>query len=639
MRARGLYPIVLFLLLLTIVTAAQTRAECGTFTTKNSILQRVYWAERIAVKDPDGKIANNTFFIDPHGFVEKYGILAIPSTDSIQKIYSSVTLQYKKSRFIGATAEAASAVAWESQLIIGLGEFLLERAKAEVTLAFADEIKKIFDTAKGSDNYSKELKKLFPNTATMVISLDALAFKSALPNIKAAVEVDFRELSLHLVEMYESSSKDADELRSARVKVLRPLAECVERFINGANPVMAIGEFTCIQEIPPTDRSADKNIKRVGQIRDMLYLLGYVAREYHFEESSQFDFDDVLDKKNRAYHFMGFLIKDLYDETEMFKDLEKTYNDNDRIIYQAAAKYIRDGERYLATLQSAFEQVKQVLDEIKDKAATEEKEGIKENRYVIYSRAFFKTLIVAKEFIPVTNTIDRQELAEAYSLIERLNGLNESIIEKNYARVISYTIMLVKNNFGIDIKEKPMRFVTLASNLAAAKTSDDMKTAIAAFADPVGSYKGKRNSGFGVSLNSYFGASFGHERLSGDFSDDKIHAINQIGPFLPVGLEFSFGKKWNFYKGLIITVIDLGNYASFRINDVDTVDNNPEIGFGQVFAPGAYLVFGFLNNPITIGAGVQYAADIRKLEDDEAEKLSALRIGAFIAIDLTLFRF
>jgi len=184
----------------------------------------------------------------------------------------------------------------------------------------------------------------------------------------------------------------------------------------------------------------------------------------------------------------------------------------------------------------------------------------------------------------------------------------------------------------------------LASNIASAQDSESVAKAIEDFADPVGSFKWKRNENWKCyfSINGYMGGAYGSEELS----DDAFNEGNHFSVFAPVGLEFGIATGIWFPStiGIFGSVIDVGTLASYRLSETisaegDTVSNNPQVKFKNIIAPGIFLVFGISKTfPITLGLGYQYAPSLRSIENTD-EIVNALRFSSFLAIDLNILKF
>jgi hypothetical protein len=187
------------------------------------------------------------------------------------------------------------------------------------------------------------------------------------------------------------------------------------------------------------------------------------------------------------------------------------------------------------------------------------------------------------------------------------------------------------------------RGVTFASELADASSADQVNAALARLADSGEGFLGKRNTVRArLTLNAYGGA-------YGGFETAENRTSTFAGLYLPVGLEITFpGNLGRMLHrkvgtlGLFVQAVDLGALASWRLNGDDKVEQRPEVGLAQVFSPGAFAVVNISGAPLTLGYGLSWAPELRKLKEEDvtagsAGRVTAWRHGMFIAFDIPLF--
>jgi hypothetical protein len=228
--------------------------------------------------------------------------------------------------------------------------------------------------------------------------------------------------------------------------------------------------------------------------------------------------------------------------------------------------------------------------------------------------------------------------------------LLRAALNKDYVNASVQVILLVKTMEGGDLPPWT-QYLPLLAELAQADTSDKVQHVVEQLAAPVGSYRGKRGGGNRmISINGYLGVQGGYEWL-GEKGIPKAGSA-QYGIFAPIGVESAWGFGKNSSIGVLLTVIDLGALVSFRTSsdstphtagmDTVTVEQSPQIGLSQVFSPGLYVVYGIPWTPLTIGAGGSVSPELRSVKFTSTgveEKAGAFRVGAFLAVDITIFPF
>ncbi len=219
---------------------------------------------------------------------------------------------------------------------------------------------------------------------------------------------------------------------------------------------------------------------------------------------------------------------------------------------------------------------------------------------------------------------------------------------------------------------KILKYGTFMANIVQSDSSEQIRAVIEAAALPVGSYSIKRASRWNVSLNAYLGGYYGNETL--DTEPLVLEAKSTtFGVIAPIGIAGSYGSKAGSFS-IYLSLIDLGAFASFRLQTVsmdstiatgpgmmdttkikvtDEANILPEVTFENIFAPGAYFVYGIPGFPISIGGGVQRGPQLRKITTtaviidtneqvnvNRAEfKSSAWRLSVFVAVDIPLVNF
>lgn len=182
------------------------------------------------------------------------------------------------------------------------------------------------------------------------------------------------------------------------------------------------------------------------------------------------------------------------------------------------------------------------------------------------------------------------------------------------------------------------KYGNLLVTIADAKDSDQILAVLEKTAAPVQSYRLKRASRvFSASINMYPGFAFGREYQldeKGDFTDN----YGQVAAFTtPIGLSLNWGLKRLGTLSAFVSVLDIGAVTAFRLRD--TVSVLPDLKWKNVYAPGAYVMWGIPRSPLTLGAGVQYGPALRTVDvvNGIDIKASHLRYGVSLTVDVPLY--
>jgi hypothetical protein len=190
---------------------------------------------------------------------------------------------------------------------------------------------------------------------------------------------------------------------------------------------------------------------------------------------------------------------------------------------------------------------------------------------------------------------------------------------------------------------------TFVGGLVDARSGKEVESLLNGIADPPGSSRLKRRRPFSVTLNSYVGASLGHEWWSTDMEEESF---TNVAPTLPIGVAFSFltrkklqpsfdkdGKLENRVKRgssftIFASIIDLGSLFNYRFDD-SSAFGNTELTFKNMFKPGAQLQYNFPKSPFYVGVGAQYGPHFREL-NGEVSSVQSTRAFLNIGIDVPI---
>ncbi|MEM1327316.1 MAG: hypothetical protein AAGI23_15240 [Bacteroidota bacterium] len=194
------------------------------------------------------------------------------------------------------------------------------------------------------------------------------------------------------------------------------------------------------------------------------------------------------------------------------------------------------------------------------------------------------------------------------------------------------------------LKKAMVVYGTFMANIVAAQTADQVRGAIKAVAVPPGSSSVKRTAKFNVALNSYFGGGAYQETLTAPQVTQNQQS-SSVGLAVPVGVTASLGglgKNGNWSYSLFVPVLDIGAVTAYRIDqqNVGGSGNLPELTFGNLIAPGGYLIVNLPKSPFSISAGAQFGPQARQITVNGLDlNSSAWRYGATFTIDVPVFNF
>ncbi|WP_420632587.1 hypothetical protein [Candidatus Palauibacter sp.] len=516
-----------------------------------------------------------------------------------------------------------------------VADFLIERAKAELVQNTFSKIVGDFRTG--------DLCKLFPNTHNVLMNPDPLTYRALMPTFKVAVREDLRVLPRNIskdLSIYPKSTTTTRESTTTTrdsetatcesmtttkppdgIRLLSAVSDAFMRLESGADVFLILSELYGLDE----DWTKDG-------LQHGLQVFSKFAREFRawhgFREANSTSsvLNSLLADREKATIFFAFLLSDLK---------------------------ITPPEGFLAYVDDHLPDIRDLAAELAALVAVMEASASENLEQVTSARASVagKIASVFQTAVPLFGNGDeaerwREKIQLAHSLWTAIEG-------RQYHRII----VLIVNQLATegDNSGIPVRLLSFAGSVASAEDAEDLREALEAVADPVGSFRSRRvHNAWSLSLVSYVGLGIGREKITGvgreKIAEDKDGSGGYRGAFAPIGIELSWGTGWSPIAsiGLLGSLVDLGTLVSYRFEEKDfeteggaedTVDDLPDVNLRHVFSPALSLVFGVTkDHPFSFGATWQLAPELRTLKAAE-EQVSVVRWSFFAAIDLTLLRF
>lgn len=342
-------------------------------------------------------------------------------------------------------------------------------------------------------------------------------------------------------------------------------------------------------------------------------------------------------------------------------DLAKITGVNVQFRDMYIALLVRQNEKIIRDLNINVNSVKNLNSFIKEFASSYDAIGKQIN--TIESHTATGTLTLADTQAALTVTInsfgniitilennkiigDQVALKKSIQAGKEINAVFGFITSKKYGlALIHLTTFIIDmdsaNTLDPEQEVKVKKYTAFIANCLDASSKEDLVTALETSANPVGSYRIKRNSTFNIALNAY----------AGGFAGSNFHKDNAtvFGFTAPVGLYLGWGnigkKKADLDKdtgksfGFFIPIVDVGAVTAFRIKDSET--EMADVTWSNVFAPGIYATYGFKKCPISLNAGGQVGPELKKVNSDGTlefvKKEWYWRFG--VVVDISIFDF
>ncbi len=529
----------------------------------------------------------------------------------------------------------------------GLAKFLVKRAKQELLVSFFEKFPEL-------EKKYPEMRVVFPNTCELINNFESWEYANIINTLRESFDKDLQEIATNLPKI---SGIPIDANCKCTPEAVLRIGEYQKFF--ATNKGLAISasliigsQFLSGEKLPEilNNVASSENVAKLnlagnseaGNIKSALNFIRIISNSLRSPDATKSyvtkaEIDALLADPITQNLFFGLVYQQLLIDDVTFNTVK-------------VASLLKPGSINGTTtyINNFITQSQQVTNAIKklneDKAVSGA--NLKADWAAIFN--------AVNNFIPVAANVEvidaRLKLpAGVVKIIEKskfATAIAHDIAIRNYSaaivgllRELHADISDAKTNaaFG-EFKAFFVKYGSFAANVAQAKNSDEVEEAIESVALPVGSASIKKKTCFSIAINSYLGGFYGEEYLADKPIGSRWASIS--GVYAPVGVTFSWSfsaKKRDWSVSGLISVIDIGAVASYRLSDSDA-ENLPEITLQNIFAPGIGVVLGLPNVPVSVGWTYQLGPALREITTAEAvtDQVNR-RWQVFLGVDIPLF--
>ena len=523
--------------------------------------------------------------------------------------------------------------------VAGLADFLVQRTKEELHIAF-------FKDFNEKIKESEELRILFPQTTETMLTIESeiYRFNAFWEALRESFIQDLEILPDNLSDYFQQSSK----IKNPLVRVLG--ADCFEiiSMLKLKRPPMDIIEYLGERALIHTlDMEGDEQLKDFQATLKLIHLfsesLEYIDKSKYWVSPEQFG--DMLRDTLQTDFFLGLVYqkgKDLKVGPSTLGAYMTTLKGDKlaiQLFLRTLRKFIEEGHLLFIQVQ---ETKRQQMNASRGNGQPMTKT---EKNYNFYSFAektinlIDYALTIQRHFVP-DSLLQQQSMYDDYIGSARsINKMIYDIQEQKYAVAIIEAIQVIEKltpDSVLQCEQKIlMKYGSFIAMAVRATTPKEVSQAIEAFALPPGSAAIKKFSDFSIAINAYVGLSGGYEYLNGIEPPTPYYAIAS-----PIGISASWGFREAGSLSIFASILDIGALTAFRFdpNNANTTNPLPDLKFENVFAPGAYLIYGVPKYPLSIGIGGQIGPNLRTVtgQNGAVMQTSGFRLGAFITVDIPI---
>lgn len=577
------------------------------------------------------------------------GLVDLPARKIMRPMWVALPVSESNARGLNAGTPGAGAAGLEEVIVRGLVDFVVRRAKSEGQLYLQRQVR--------DELCTESMRPFFPHLCVAFDELEGQATLVSMSRyIKAAAEQDIlyapEGLLLRWAEVKRAEDAKATTLQKmqdafAFLQVGMAFVRGVERgdpIIPLVNGISELEKIECLSADPNGGVATDCRAIRALRVMALVFRAAFV-------EVSKAEAGKKLDPKFAAFataYRARKLVEEAVGENEYaggwdVTKINRITSELVGVVARVEAVVLR-----VKALEAAIEDLK--ASRATDSTALRQ-EVLRNAAQVVSSSlvalgGMTKAVEVASGVQgDSAQTLDRADkwLAKGSSISLHALELTNAATNRNWAAaavsgvaIARTTAEIMFEDSQIQFPEKFQRFIPLVAEIADAKSSDEVVNSLDVWADPVGGYAGKYERPM-FSIGALFGVSGGGEWIE---QGGKSNTGTSAGLFAPIGIQYTrptgpwWGGRW--YWGGFASVFDVGNLASYQFDGSASDSEAPEYGFKQIVAPGAFFTLGIAESPVVVGAGASFSHGLRQVDGKDA---SSIRAAAFLAMDLTFFRF
>lgn len=494
--------------------------------------------------------------------------------------------------------------------IDALGSVIAERFKQEINIAFLKKFK---------DELDKEpyLGLLFPESKKVLLSSDPYNYPVFMNALKEAFEVDTANLIKNLPSV-------VNQLKPGDPKLMA-LATFLKILPAGNISNVIIKEFNAL--------ASNDSISLNNDVKKTVCGIAFALNAVKTGGVGPGAF---INKTDLGYfNNVGFVtdyVALLFRQNEQY--LEHILSDN-TIAANKITSFVKEAVPAFVSIGAEAQKI--ATENTQKKLTTK---SLVDSYSVVLDN--LKTVMDSyKKYI--NPNIDTKVFNEVYQYSNSAIKIAGFISEKKYGVAfveLTQYIGLLQDSFDTERFSRFKKYTGFISNALAAENKDELMDALDTSAQPVGSYRVKRNSTVDISINAFAGGFVGT-----DFGTKEAVVY---GFTAPVGIYLGFGNIWKKFSenplkdvdgkslGVFFSVIDVGAVTAFRLQDNST--EMADVTWNNVFAPGAYLSFGLGKCPVSLNLGGQMGPELTKINADGTPEFVTKewywRFGAVIDIPL-----
>jgi hypothetical protein len=512
-----------------------------------------------------------------------------------------------------------------TNLFNGVSQFLIERAKAEVNEAF-------FIRLKGFLDKYPEFKTLFPNTHTFLTNFNSWEYANLLNTLREAFNKDMNLLPANIIRLKDLDINDCLFKADDTFEECKKCKKCCERVEkikalfdspDGKLMLSALKVADGIiqgQKVPQIINAATKilidNNKAdttvAANISNSLQLLNIISLSLESNKTgknyiSKDEFDALSQDEHLQNLYMGLIFQQVKIANKGTGIVFHVSGDTIALTPLISKGHLKDLKAYIENVHEQAKNLQTAFDQLReDKLSAKADLGPDHAALMDAMRQLLMGLRATEIIDP--GLVIPPDVDTFFNYTDQALQLTSNFLSKNYNAGVMDLLKMITDivkeqkqpsEEAISFCNSFLKYASFAANIVEAKTPEEVRSAIEAMALPVGSYTIKQKSAFNISINAYVGYAW-------DFNKSPVDEKYAHGVYAPIGFSFNRGsvRSWGGVPiTLFASVIDLGSFVSYNLQNTATDELKQEVRLESVFSPSLQLFFQVPRTPVTIGGG------------------------------------
>jgi hypothetical protein len=545
-----------------------------------------------------------------------------------------------------------------AMIIEGIGKFLADRAKEELTVAFFQKFQKFL-------NSYPEIGTLFPTTIKFLNTLLTASSSNMLSTLREAFVSDVKNILGDIAIIPTLKPATACSLASNQSNCISRLQDVQSIFKTDPGRLLVAGLIIAdgaINQKNPADilTAIDSNQDVQGfpsEVYNSLELLNIFSNALKSTDPNEIwipasDLTSMTSNSSLFRYFLAFVYSAV--------DQKKITIGGHSVTGYLTLTNVQNTYQYVSGLITAVNGLAASYRTLIDttKSRSDAASILSTSKNFIAAISQFLTQAMKYRTIDPALPSPSQTVTNMLKYTDSALTVVQDLLDKNYYAAFLSLDILVQDIVGPISTDNPaestvnkktfisnlLRYGNFIADVISASDVADVENAIEAMALPPGSSSIKKNTNFSITAQAYTGIGLSHIVGANPY-------FQNFGVSAPIGVAFNVGlRHWcnplktGTYGSLsfFIPLVDLGAVVSYEFtNPSNQPSNTTNVTWANIFAPGFDIVYGIPGVPLSVGGGFEYQSALKGLNESGGTLTPnpGIRWNLFLAVDIPVVNF